>query len=50
MASIYNQIGDRGKVWFSGRIDSMTGQVIAVKIGRTGVDNQQRNTAVDITN
>jgi hypothetical protein len=49
MASMYNQIGDRGKVWFSGKIDRMTGKVIAVKIGRTG-DKQQPTTAVDIVN
>jgi hypothetical protein len=49
MASIYNQIGDRGKVWFSGRIDRMTGKVIAVKIGRTA-DKQQPTAAVDIVN
>jgi hypothetical protein len=50
MASIFKQVGDRGEVWFSGRIDKMTGQVIAAKIGRIEVDSQQHNTAVDITN
>lgn len=49
MASMYNQIGDRGKVWFSGRIDRMTGKVIDVKIGRTA-NKQQPTAAVDIVN
>jgi hypothetical protein len=49
MASMYNQIVDRGKVWFSGRIDRMTGKVIDVKIGRTA-NKQQPTAAVDIVN
>ncbi len=35
MAPLYQKIGDNGKIWFSGKIDKRTREVIYLKLGRT---------------
>jgi hypothetical protein len=34
MMPLYSQLGDAGKVWFSGKLDANTGKVVSLKTGR----------------
>jgi len=41
MARLYQKIGEGGKIWFSGRIDTKTGRVISANLGRINQEQQQ---------
>lgn len=48
MDSIYQKVGDGGKVWFSGKIDKRTGKVISAKIGRIELQDRGSNNRGDL--
>jgi hypothetical protein len=38
LAALYPRIGDAGKVWFSGKLDKDTGNILSIRFGRIGED------------